>query len=42
MFHFIKNDNEHYVYKKVNERAIIFFMLYINDILFIGNDVPTL
>ena len=30
------------VYKKISESAIVFLVLYVNDILLIGNDVPIL
>jgi hypothetical protein len=38
-FDFIKNEEEPCVYKKVSGRAIIFLLLYVDDILLIGNDV---
>ena len=42
MFGFIKNEEESYVHKRISESAITFFILYIDDILFIGNDIPML
>ena len=41
-FGFIKNEDEPCVYKKVSGSAIVFLVLYVNDILLIGNDIPTL
>ena len=41
-FGFIKNENEPCVYKKVSVSAIVFFVLYVDNILLIGNDIPTL
>ena len=38
-YDFIKNEDEPYVYKKVSESAITFVVLYVDDILIIGNDV---
>ena len=34
--------NESCVYKKTSESAIIFLVLYVDDILLIGNDIPML
>jgi hypothetical protein len=39
---FVKNIEEPYVYKKVSGSAIVFLVLYVNDILLIGNDIPML
>ncbi|KAK2414511.1 hypothetical protein P8452_13305 [Trifolium repens] len=39
---FIKNEDEPCVYKKVSGSKIVFLVLYVDDILLIGNDVPTL
>ena len=39
---FIKNEDEPCVYKKVGGSMIVFLILYVDDILLIGNDVPTL
>ncbi|KAK8600391.1 hypothetical protein V6N12_050245 [Hibiscus sabdariffa] len=41
-FGFIRNEDEPCVYKKVSESIISFLILYVDDILIIGNDVPTL
>ena len=42
VFGFIKNEDEPCVYKKVSGSAIVFLVLYINDILLIGNDILAL
>jgi hypothetical protein len=39
-FGFIKNVEEPCVYKKVSESAIVFLILFVNDILLTGNDIP--
>ena len=41
-FSFMKNEDEPYVYKKVSRSAIVFLVLYVDDILLIVNDIPTL
>jgi hypothetical protein len=41
-FGFIKNEEEPYVYKKASGSAIVFLVLYVDDILLIGNDIPML
>ena len=41
MFDFIKNE-EPCVYKKINGSAVTFLVLYVDDILLIGNDIPIL
>ena len=41
-FDFIKNEEEPCVYKRVSESAIIFFILYVDNILLIENDIPIL
>ena len=41
-FGFIKNEDEPCVYKKVSGSTIVFLVLYVDDILLIGNDIPTL
>ena len=41
-FGFMKNEDELCVYKKVSGSAIVFLVLYVDDILLIGNDIPTL
>ena len=38
-YDFIKNEDEPCVYKKVSGSQLTFLVLYIDDILFIGNDV---
>jgi hypothetical protein len=39
-FDFIKNVKEHCVYKKVSGSVVVFLVLYVDDILLIGNDIP--
>ena len=41
-FGFMKNEDEPCLYKKVSRSAIVFLVLYVDDILLIGNDIPTL
>ena len=41
-FDFIKNEDEPCVYKKVSGDAITFLVLYVDDILIIGNDIPVM
>ena len=41
-FDFIKNKEKSYVYKRVSGSTIIFLVLYVDDILLIGNDIPML
>ena len=41
-FSYLKNPEEPCVYKKVSESAIVFLVLYVDDILLIGNNIPTL
>ena len=36
------NEDVPYVYKKVSGSAIVFLVLYVDNILLIGNDNPTL
>jgi hypothetical protein len=38
-FGFIKNIEEPCVYKKVSGRVVVFLVLYVDDILLIGNDI---
>ena len=38
-FDFIKNEDEPCVYKKVSDCIIVFLILYVDDILLIGNDI---
>ena len=40
-FGFVKNEDEPCVYKKISGSAIVFLVLYVDDILLIGNDIPT-
>ena len=42
MFDFHKNPDEPCVYKKVSGSAVTFVVIYVDDILFIGNDVGML
>ena len=42
MYGFIKNGEESYIYKWANGSTVVFFVLYIDDILLIRNDIPTL
>ena len=42
MFDFIKNEEEPCVYKKINESAITFLILYVDDILLFANEVSIL
>jgi hypothetical protein len=39
-FVFIKNVEEPCIYKKVSGSAVVFLVLYVDDILLIKNDVP--
>ena len=39
-FSFIKNKDEPCVYKKTSGSAVVFLILYIDDILLIENDIP--
>ena len=41
-FGFVQNVNEPSVYKKDEESAVVFLILYVDDILLIGNDVGVL
>ena len=41
-FGFIKNEDEPCAHKKVSGSAVVFLVLYVDDILIIGNDIPTL
>ena len=41
-FGFIKNVDEPCVYKKISGSTIVFLVLYVDDILLIGNDIPML
>ena len=39
---FIQNEDEPCVYKKISGSIVVFLILYVDDILIIGNDIPTL
>ena len=41
-FGFLKNKDEPCVYKKTSGSIVVFLVLYVDDILLIGNDIPTL
>ena len=41
-FGFIKNEEEPCVYKRASGSAVVFLVLYVDDILLIGNDIPIL
>ena len=41
-FEFIKNEDEPCVYKKISGSMVVFLVLYVDDILIIKNDIPTL
>ncbi|MGI4673532.1 reverse transcriptase domain-containing protein, partial [Klebsiella pneumoniae] len=41
-FGFIKNVDEPCIYKKVSGSAVTFLILYVDDVLLIGNDIPML
>ena len=41
-FGFIQNEDESCVYKKVSGSHVAFVVLYVDDILLIGNDIPSL
>ena len=40
-FRFIKNE-ESCIFKKISRSAVVFLILYVDDILLIGNDIPML
>jgi hypothetical protein len=42
MLGFIKNPDEAFVYKKISGSAVAFLVLYVDDILLIGNSIPFL
>ena len=42
IFDFIKNEEESCVYKKISGSIVTFFILYVDDILLIENDIPML
>ena len=39
---FIQNDDEPFVFKNISGSIVVFLILYVDDILIIGNDIPTL
>ena len=39
---FVKNEEEPCIYKWANGPVVVFLVLYVDDILLIGNDVPAL
>ena len=39
---FIKNEKESCIYKWVNNSVVVFFILYVDDIFLIENDIPAL
>jgi hypothetical protein len=41
-FGFIKNEEEPCVYKRASGSTLVFLVLYVDDILLIGNDIPML
>ncbi|KAD2804168.1 hypothetical protein E3N88_37545 [Mikania micrantha] len=41
-FGFLKNEDEPCVYMKASGSIVMFLILYVDDILLIGNDIPTL
>jgi hypothetical protein len=40
LFGFSKNEEEPCVYKKVSGSTLVFLVLYVDDILLIGNNIP--
>ncbi|KAL0463182.1 UNVERIFIED_CONTAM: hypothetical protein Slati_0205800 [Sesamum latifolium] len=41
-YDFIKNDNDPCIYKKISGSLVAYLVLYVDDILLIGNDVKIL
>ena len=41
-FGFVKNEDDPCIYKKCNGVHIVFLVLYVDDILIIGKDIPLL
>ena len=41
-FRFMQSEEEPCVYKKVSESSVVFLILYVDDILLIGNDISML
>ena len=42
MYDFIRNGEEPCIYKWANGSILVFLVLYVDDILLIGNDIPSL
>ena len=42
MYGFVKNREESCIYKWANGLVVVFLILYVDDILLIGNDIPAL
>ena len=42
MYGFVKNGEKPCIYKWINNLAIVFLILYVDDILLIRNDIPAL
>ena len=42
MFGFVRNGEEPCIYKKINKSVVVFLVLYVDDILLIGDDVPAM
>jgi hypothetical protein len=41
-FGFIQSEEEPCVYKKASGSSVVFLILYVDDVLLIGNDIPML
>ena len=41
-YDFVQNEDDHCVYKKTSGRALTFIVLYVDDVLLMGNDIPML
>ncbi|KAL0401828.1 UNVERIFIED_CONTAM: Retrovirus-related Pol polyprotein from transposon RE2 [Sesamum latifolium] len=41
-YDFIKNESDRYVYKKISGSSVVYLVLYVDNILLIGNDVKML
>ena len=42
MYDFVRNEKEPCIYKWAFDSVVIFLVLYVNDILLLENDIPTL
>ena len=42
MYGFVRNEEEPYIYQWLNDSVVVFLILYVDDILLIKNDIPTL